>query len=67
MRFVKARVIRKSTEIAPMRADAYRGRGPCFLQVKVAPDSPGSFFRPATGHLKNRFRAALLGRKAGAG
>ena len=66
--FVKARVIRRSTEIAPMRADAYRGRGPCFLQVKVAPDSPELFLPPRDGvHLKNRFRAALLGRKAGAG
>lgn len=63
--FVKARVIRESTEIASMRSDACRGRGPVFLQVKVTRDSPPLVLPPRDGaHLTRRFRAALLGRRA---
>jgi thiamine pyrophosphate-dependent acetolactate synthase large subunit-like protein len=62
--FIKARVIRKAAEIAPMRSDAYRGRGPLFLQVKVRPDSPPLALPPRDGvYLARRFREALLGRR----
>ena len=65
--FVKARVVRKSTEIAAMRADVFRSRGPLFLQVKVRPESPPLALPPRDGaHLGRRFREALLGRKAAA-
>ncbi len=63
--FTKARVIRKSAEIASMHPDVYRGRGPLFLQVKVRPDSPPLFLPPRDGALlSRRFRDALLGRRA---
>jgi len=63
--FAKAGLIRKSTEIASMRADVYRGQGPLFLQVKVKPDSPPLVLPPRDGaHLKHRFREALLGKSA---
>ena len=63
--FTKARVVRKSTEIAAMRSDVYRGRGPLFFQVKVRPDSPPLVLPPRDGaHLARRFREALLGRRA---
>lgn len=63
--FVKTRIIRKSTEIAAMRSDVYRGRGPLFFQVKVRPDSPPLALPPRDGaHLIRRFREALLGRRA---
>jgi thiamine pyrophosphate-dependent acetolactate synthase large subunit-like protein len=64
-RFVKARVIRKGTEVAAMRSDVHRGRGPLFFQVKVRPDSPPLALPPRDGaHLSRRFREALLGRRA---
>ena len=63
--FVKTRIIRKGTEIAAMRSDVYRGRGPLFFQVKVRPDSPPLALPPRDGaHLIRRFREALLGRSA---
>ena len=63
--FIKTRIIRKSTEIASMRSDVYRGRGPLFFQVKVEPDSPPLALPPRDGaHLSRRFREALLGRRA---
>lgn len=63
--FVKARVIRKSAEIAAMRSDVYRSRGPLLLQVKVSPESPPLVLPPRDGaHLGRRFREALLGRRA---
>jgi thiamine pyrophosphate-dependent acetolactate synthase large subunit-like protein len=63
--FIKARIIRRSTEIASMRSDVYRGRGPLFFQVKVKPDSPPLVLPPRDGaHLNRRFREALLGRRA---
>jgi len=63
--FSKTRVIRKSGEIASMRSDAYRGRGPLFFQVKVRPDSPPLVLPPRDGaHLKRRFREALLGKSS---
>ena len=63
--FVKARVIRKISEVASMRADVFRGRGPVFFQVKVKPDSPPLVLPPRDGaHLARRFREALLGRRA---
>jgi thiamine pyrophosphate-dependent acetolactate synthase large subunit-like protein len=63
--FIRARVIRKSSEIASIRSDVYRGRGPCFFQVKVAPDSPALVLPPRDGvYLALRFRETLLGRRA---
>jgi len=63
--FVKARVIRKGTEVASMRSDVHHGRGPLFFQVKVRPDSPPLALPPRAGaHLSHRFREALLGRSA---
>lgn len=63
--FAKARIIRKSIEVAPMRSGVYRGQGPFFFQVKVKPDSPPLVLPPSDGaHLNRRFRAALLGQKA---
>jgi thiamine pyrophosphate-dependent acetolactate synthase large subunit-like protein len=63
--FAKARIIRKSTEIAPMRSGVYGGQGPLFFQVKVRPDSPPLVLPPRDGaHLKRRFREALLGKSA---
>lgn len=65
--FVKARVIRKGAEVASMRSDVHRGRGPLFFQVKVRPDSPPLVLPPREGaYLKHRFREALLGRRAAA-
>ena len=63
--FIKTRVIPKSTGVAAMRSDVYRGRGPLFFQVKVKPDSPPLVLPPRDGaHLSRRFREALLGRGA---
>jgi len=63
--FAKARIIRKSTQIAPMRSGVYGGQGPLFFQVKVGPDSPPLVLPPRDGaHLKRRFREALLGESA---
>jgi thiamine pyrophosphate-dependent acetolactate synthase large subunit-like protein len=63
--FIKARVIRKGTEVASMRSDVHRGRGPLFFQVKVRPDSPPLVLPPRDGaYLKHRFREALFARRA---
>lgn len=63
--FAKARIIRKSAEIASVRSGVYGGRGPLFFQVKVKADSPPLVLPPRDGaHLKRRFREALLGKNA---
>ena len=63
--FAKARIIRKSAGIAPMRSGVYGGQGPLFFQVKVKADSPPLALPPRDGaHLKRRFREALLGKSS---
>ena len=63
--FAKARIIRKSTQIALIRSGVYSGQGPLFFQVKVKADSPPLVLPPRDGaHLKRRFREALLGQRA---
>jgi hypothetical protein len=48
-----------------MRSGVYRGKGPLFYQVKVKRDAVPLVLPPRDGGLlKQRFREALLGKKA---
>ena len=52
-------------ELAALRKAIQAGKGPLFAQVKVAPEKLPPVLPPREGVLlKNRFRRALLGRKA---
>jgi thiamine pyrophosphate-dependent acetolactate synthase large subunit-like protein len=63
--FADARIVRSSSEIAPLRAAVHQGRGPFFYQVKVRPETLPLVLPPRDGAcLKQRFREALLGKKA---
>jgi thiamine pyrophosphate-dependent acetolactate synthase large subunit-like protein len=63
--FAEARIIRKNTRIVSLRSSVHRGGGPLFFQVKVKAETPPLVLPPRDGaHLKNRFREALLGRRA---
>ena len=63
--FSQARIARASAGIRGMRSGVYRGEGPLFYQVKVAPETPPLVLPPRDGvHLKRRFREALLGERA---
>jgi thiamine pyrophosphate-dependent acetolactate synthase large subunit-like protein len=65
--FAETRIVRKSAEIAAMRSGVYGGRGPLFYQVKVKPETLPLALPPRDGaYLKQRFREALLGRRAAA-
>ena len=60
--FAEARIVRRSAEIAGMRADIHGKRGPLFYQVKVKAESLPLVLPPRDGAwLKHRFRHALLG------
>jgi len=63
--FARARFVRARAGVAAMRSEVYRGKGPSFYQVKVKRETPPLLLPPRDGiHLKNRFREALLGRRA---
>ena len=63
--FAEARIIKKSTEIATVRARVYRGRGSVFYQVKVSAAPDPLVLPPRDGVvLRRRFREALLGSDA---
>ncbi len=65
--FADSRLIRRNTEIAAVRSGIYQGRGPLFFQVKVKRDSLPLVLPPRDGgHLRHRFREALLGQKTAA-
>ena len=61
--FAKTEIVRSSPQIAGVRADIHRARGPLFYQVKVASDPVPLVLPPRDGaYLKHRFRGALLGK-----
>jgi len=60
--FARARIIRRSSEVAAARAAIHVGDGPLFYQVKVKAESLPLVMPPRDGAwLKQRFRNALLG------
>ncbi|MGB5080531.1 MAG: thiamine pyrophosphate-dependent enzyme [Burkholderiales bacterium] len=66
--FAEARLIRARAGIPAVRSGVYRGRGPLLYQVKVKAETPPLVLPPRDGaHLKNRFREALLGKRAARG
>ena len=63
--FAEARIVRKSAEIALVRAEIHARRGPLFYQVKVKAERLPLVLPPRDGAwLKHRFRRALLGESA---
>jgi thiamine pyrophosphate-dependent acetolactate synthase large subunit-like protein len=63
--FTTAEVIRSDAQIATVRSGVYRGKGPLLYQVKVKRDAVPLVLPPRDGALlKQRFRDALLGKKA---
>jgi thiamine pyrophosphate-dependent acetolactate synthase large subunit-like protein len=63
--FAQARRISTAGEIVPMRTAVLQERGPLFFQVKVAAGDVPPSLPPRDGaYLKQRFREALLGRRA---
>jgi thiamine pyrophosphate-dependent acetolactate synthase large subunit-like protein len=57
-----ASVVRAESEVAPLIADLRRKKGPIFRLVKVMVEKLDFVMPPQDGaHLKDRFRAALLG------
>jgi thiamine pyrophosphate-dependent acetolactate synthase large subunit-like protein len=65
--FAKASIVRTRSGIAAARSGIHRGRGPLLYQVKVRRDPVPLVLPPRDGaHLKQRFREALLGKKAAA-
>jgi thiamine pyrophosphate-dependent acetolactate synthase large subunit-like protein len=66
--FAEARLIRGKAGIPAVRSGVYRGRGPLLYQVKVKAETPPLVLPPRDGaHLKDRFREALLGKRAARG
>ena len=60
-------MIRGDAQIAAVRSGVYRGKGPLLYQVKVKRDAVPLVLPPRDGALlKQRFREALLGKKAAA-
>jgi len=65
--FTEARIVRGSAAIPAIRSGVYRGRGPLYYQVKVKQETPPLALPPRDGvYLKNRFREALLDKRAAA-
>ena len=65
--FAKAEIVRNDAQVAAMRSDIHRAKGPLFYQVKVRRDPVPLVLPPREGaYLKHRFREALLGRSAAA-
>ncbi len=63
--FAEAHIVRRSAEIAGVRARVYRGRGPVFYQIKVGAAPEPLVLPPRDGVvLRRRFREALLGSDA---
>jgi len=57
--------IREMARVEALRARLTMGQGPLFAQVKIAADGKPLVLPPRDGgHLKNRFRQALLGDRA---
>ena len=60
--FAQTRIVRRKTELEPMRASVYRTRGPLFFQVKIRAETVPLALPPRDGHaLRHRFRESLLG------
>lgn len=63
--FAASEIIREMAGVAALRARLGAGQGPLFAQVKIAADTKPLVLPPRDGgHLKNRFRQALLGDRA---
>jgi len=63
--FAQARHVRTDGDVDAMRQAVRQERGPLLFQVKIAPESPALVLPPRDGaYLKQRFREALLGKKA---
>lgn len=64
-RFRHAAIVRSESELATALVPIRNAPGPLFYQVKVRADKLPLVLPPREGaHLKNRFRAALLGARA---
>jgi thiamine pyrophosphate-dependent acetolactate synthase large subunit-like protein len=64
-KFAAVRTVRERAELKDLLPLLRRGPGPVFATVKVAPDRPPFVLPSRDGvFLKNRFRAAVLGRAA---
>jgi thiamine pyrophosphate-dependent acetolactate synthase large subunit-like protein len=65
--FAKAGIVGNNDQIAAMRSEIHRGKGPLFYQVKVRRDPVPLVLPPRDGaYLKHRFREALLGKSSAA-
>ena len=60
--FAHALGVRTQADVSRLKKRIYSGEGALFAQVKVDPERLPLVLPPREGsHLKNRFRAALLG------
>ncbi|HUH85412.1 MAG TPA: thiamine pyrophosphate-dependent enzyme [Stellaceae bacterium] len=63
--FAASETIREMAGVGALRERLMAGQGPLFAQVKIAADAKPLVLPPRDGgHLKNRFRQALLGDRA---
>ena len=63
--FPSSAMITTMDQVAALRDDIHRARGPLFAQIKIAADKLPLVLPPRDGtHLKNRFREALFGKDA---